>query len=125
MGVSAADAGRSLADAAPVSVAGTVAGVRFLPPFHPWLLDRDGANLVPNKGARQVLWRASGTPGVLLVDGEPAAAWRTHTARRRLTLRLQPLAGGPALEAETVQDEAQRVGAALGAEGVVTVEMVT
>ena len=125
MGVSAADAGRSLAEAATVSVAGTVAGVRFLPPFDPWLLDRDRATLVPDKGARQVLWRAAGNPGVVLVDAEPAAAWRTRTVRRRLTLRLQALAGGPALDAETVQDEAQRVGAALGAEGVVTVEVVT
>lgn len=125
MGVSAADAGRSLAEAAPVTVAGTVAGVRFLPAYDPWLLDRDRATLVPDAGARRVLWRAAGNPGAVLVDGEPAAAWRTQTTRHRLTLRLQPLAGGPALDVEAVQHEAQGVGAALGAEGAVTVEMAT
>ena len=127
-GISVDDAARSLAAVGEEAVAvahDAVAGVRFLPPYDPWLLDRDRATLVPEPAARRVLWRAAGNPGVVLVDAEPAAAWRTHTARRRLTLRVQPLAGGPALEAEKVQDEAQRVGAALGAEGVVTVEMVT
>ena len=127
-GISPADAGRSLAALGeePVPVTNhVVRGVRFLPPYDPWLLDRDRAPLVPDRGARRVLWRAAGSPGVVLVDAEPAAAWRTHTKSGRLTLRLQPLAGGPALEEGAVQDEAQRVGAALGAEGTVTVEIPT
>ena len=124
IGVSVDDARRSLAQAAPVAVTGdAVPGVRFLPPYDPWLLDRDRATLVPDLGARRVLWRAAGSPGVVLRDGGPAAAWRTRTTSGRLTLRLQPLAGGPPLDAEAVQDEAQRVGAALGAEGTVTVEV--
>lgn len=124
MGVSVDDARRSLAEAAPVAVTGdAVAGVRFLPPYDPWLLDRDRATLVPDAGARRVLWRAAGSPGVMLVGAEPAAAWRTSTKGGRLTLRVEPLAGGPALDADAVQNEAQRVGAALGAEGTVAVEI--
>ena len=72
-----------------------------------------------------MLWRAAGSPGMVLVNGRPAAAWRTRTKSGRLTLRLQPLAGGPELDAAMVQDEAQRVGAALGADGTVTVEIET
>ena len=128
MGISAADARRSLAalgDASITVTGAVVRGVRFLPQYDPWLLDRDRATLVPDAGARRVLWRASGSPGVVLVDAEPAATWRTHTAGGRLTLRVQALAGGPALDAGAMQDEAQRMGAALGAKGSVTVEMAT
>lgn len=125
-GVSVDDASRSLAETASVDVTGdAVRGVRFLPPYDPWLLDRDRATLVPDPGARRVLWRAAGSPGMVLVNGRPAAAWRTRTRSGRLTLRLQPLTGGPGLDGAMVQDEAQRVGAALGADGTVTVEIET
>jgi hypothetical protein len=123
-GISVDDARRSLDQAAPVTVTdGAVAGVRFLPAYDPWLLDRDRATLVPDPDARRVLWRAAGSPGLVLVDAEPAAAWRTSTKGGRLTLRLQPLAGGPAVEPAAVHNDAQRVGAALGAEGTVAVEV--
>ena len=123
-GISVGDARRRLAGAGPVAVTDDVVrGVRFLPAYDPWLLDRDRATLVPDAGARRVLWRAAGSPGAVLVDAEPAAAWRTSTNGGRLTLRLQPLAGGPAVDRGAVHDEAQRVGAALGVEGPVTVEV--
>lgn len=128
MGISVADARRSLAALGdvPDPVSGAVVrGVRFLPPSDPWLLDRDRTTLVPDPAARAVLWRASGSPGLVLVDAEPAAAWRTRTASGRLTLRLQSLPGCPAPEPGPMQDEAQRVGAALGAKGPVTVELAT
>ena len=123
-GISVDDARRSLDKAAPVTVTDdAVRGVRCLPAYDPWLLDRDRATLVPDPGARRVLWQAAGNPGVVLVDAEPAAAWRTSTKGGRLTLRLQPLAGGPAVDRAAVHNEAQQVGAALGAEGTVTVEV--
>jgi hypothetical protein len=122
-GISVDDARRSLAGAAPVTVTDDVVrGVRFLPAYDPWLLDRDRATLVPDASTRRLLWRASGNPGVVLVDAEPAAAWRTHTKAGRLTLLLEPLPGGRAPDADEVHDEAQFVGSALGAEGTVTVE---
>ncbi len=122
-GISVDDARRSLGDD-PITVTDEVVrGVRFLPAYDPWLLDRDRATLVPDPAARRVLWRAAANPGVVLVDAEPAAAWRTQTRSSRLTLRLQPLAGGPGIDAGAVHDEAQRVGAALGAHGTVTVEI--
>ena len=136
-GISVDDARRSLAalGEAAVTVGGgyvlrgagdrgsreTCAGVRFLPASDPWLLDRDRSTLVPDKAARQVLWRPAGSPGVVLVDGEAAAVWRTSTRGGRLTLRLVPLAGGPALDTGPVEEEAQVVGVALGAAGRVEV----
>jgi hypothetical protein len=122
-GISVDDARRSLpaSSEGPVT-AEAVVGVRLLPAYDPWLLDRDRATLVPDAGARRVLWRAAGNPGVVLVDAAPAAAWRTRTMRGRLTVVFEALPGGPAADADEVHDEAQRVGAALGAEGVVTVE---
>ena len=125
MGISVDDARRRLGDAPSTVTGDVVRGVRFLPPYDPWLLDRDRATLVPDAGARRVLWRASGSPGVVLADAEPVAAWRTHTAGGRVTVRLQALVGASAPDAGAMQDEAQRVGAALGAKGSVTVEMAT
>ena len=138
-GISAGDAGRSLAALGPEAVtvssgvvlrddleralSASCAGVRFLPPYDAWLLDRDRATLVPEASARKVLWRASANPGVVLVDGEAAAAWRTATHGGRLTLTLVPLAGGPAVDIDTLEDEAQLVGRALGTKGRVTVEI--
>ena len=121
MGVSTADAGRSLRGT-PVTVEGRAAGVlhsddverameadcrgvRILPPYDAWLLDRDRATLVPDAGARRMLWRSSGNPGVVLVDGRPAAAWRGR-------LRLDPLPGGPAVDPAALRDEARKVGLA-------------
>jgi len=55
-----------------------VTGVRFLPPYDPYLLDRDRDLLVPQRAAQRTVWRASGNPGVVLVDGEPVATWRSR-----------------------------------------------
>jgi hypothetical protein len=125
-GISVDDARRSLAasDEDPFTVGGDpVLGARFLPPYDPWLLDRDRATLVPDPAARRVLWRAAANPGVVLADSEPAAAWRTHTRGGRLARRVQALAGGPAVDREALVEEAQRVGRALGTGGRVMVEM--
>jgi len=46
------------------------------------LEDRDRALLVPSRTAQKAVWRASGNPGVVLVDGEPVAIWRGSTVTR-------------------------------------------
>jgi hypothetical protein len=63
------------------------------------------ATLVVDAAARRVLWRPAGNPGVVLVDGEPAAAWRRR-------VKLDPLPGGPAVDLVDLHDEARSVGLA-------------
>ncbi len=53
-----------------------VKGVRFLPPYDPYLEDRDRSLLVPSREVQKAVWRAAGNPGVVLEDGEPVAIWR-------------------------------------------------
>ena len=55
-------------------------GVRLLPPEDPFLQQRDRATLLPEPAARQQVWEADRRPGVVLVDGRPAATWRAHVA---------------------------------------------
>lgn len=131
-GVSVADARASLdampGDVVPVRVDGRdagvllradaegaatahVEGVRFLPPFDPFLLDRDRALLVPARGAQKVVWRASGNPGVVLVDAEPVATWRT----RKRELVIEPLDPGRPLDPARLEDEASRITGAASA----------
>lgn len=63
----------------------SVAGVRFLPPYDPYLLDRDRATLVPDRAAQNAVWRAVGGPGLLLVDGEPVGHWKTRRREMQIT----------------------------------------
>jgi hypothetical protein len=63
------------------------------------------ATLVVDAAARRVLWRPAGNPGVVLVDGEPAAA-------RRGRVKLDPLPGGPAVDPVVPHDAAGCVGSA-------------
>jgi len=67
-------------------------GVRFLPPDDPYLALRDRKTLVPQTEQHRLIWRATGRPGVLLVDGQAAATWRAQkTGWRRIRgLRLKP-----------------------------------
>ena len=56
--------------------AAEVQGLRFLPPYDPYLEDRDRSLLVPSRHVQKAVWRAAGNPGVVLEDGEPVAIWR-------------------------------------------------
>jgi hypothetical protein len=122
MGISVADARRSLAalgdDAVGATIDGTdagvllradvdralpaeVHGVRFLPPFDAYLLDRDRETLVPDRAGQRIVWRASGNPGVVLVDAEPVATWRTKAG----ALAIEPLPGAPPVDFVALEKE--------------------
>ena len=82
----AAETSRATIDGRPAGVlltadcekaaAASVSGERFLPPYDPYLEDRDRATLVPSRETQKLVWRASGNAGVVLVDGEVVALWR-------------------------------------------------
>lgn len=67
-------------------------GARLLPPHDPYLQQRDRAILVPQWERRRELWRASGSPGAVLCDGEIVGTWRPR--KRGTTLRLDVRAYG-------------------------------
>lgn len=97
------------------AVAGA-AGVRFLPAYDPFLESRERASLLPDREQQKRVWKSSGVPGALLLDGELVATWRTKTARTRVDVVVEPL--GPALpgEDELVAEAAVTV-AALDGDG--------
>ncbi len=71
-------------------------GVRFLPPHDPYKALRDRATLIPDRTLQKTLWKAIGNPGVLLVDGQAAAAWRPSKKGKRLKLAVdsfEPISG--------------------------------
>ena len=68
------------------------AGVRILPPWDPYLLDRDRATLVPEREAQKRIWRAIPTDGLILADGLPVASWRPKKTGKHLRLNAQPFA---------------------------------
>jgi len=80
-------------------------GARLLPPHDPYLLLRDRTTLIPNRALHQHLWRASGNPGVVLLDGQAVALWRPRKQGKRLGLTIEwfsdvPPSGRDQIEAE-------------------------
>ncbi len=70
----------------------TPEGIRLLPPHDPLLQLRDRALLVPDRGLHRRIWRAAGSPGVVLAGGQVVATWRARKAGRRLRLAVEPCA---------------------------------
>jgi hypothetical protein len=80
-------------------------GVRLLPPHDMFLFQRDRVSLIPEVRLHKVVWRASGNPGVALVDGRVAGAWRPQKKGGKLVLIVTPFgelggAGRQGIEAE-------------------------
>jgi hypothetical protein len=80
-------------------------GARLLPPHDPYLLLRDRTTLLPNRALHRHLWRASGNPGLVLLDGQVVALWRPRKQGRRLALTIGlfrdvPPSGRDQIEAE-------------------------
>jgi hypothetical protein len=66
-------------------------GVRLLPPFDPYLDQRDRATLWPDPAVRKRARTGIGAPGVLLVDGAVAGLWRPQKKGKRLVVTVEPL----------------------------------
>jgi hypothetical protein len=70
-------------------------GVRLIAAGDPFLLGRDREALIPDADLRARIWRAIGGPGLVLVDGEPAALWSARKAGRVLRATVEPFAPLP------------------------------
>ncbi|MDD7968424.1 winged helix DNA-binding domain-containing protein [Actinomycetospora lemnae] len=68
-----------------------VTGVRLLPPRDPLLQLRDRASLAP-RVLHRLLWRSTGAPGVVLLDGRLVATWCARTKGARLVVSVEPFA---------------------------------
>lgn len=80
-------------------------GIRFLPPHEPLLQMRDRETIVPDKAWHRQLWRTVGNPGIVLVDGQAVAAWRSRKNGKRMSITIEqfdaiPQEKGPEIEAE-------------------------
>jgi hypothetical protein len=81
---------RSPADADALADPPSADGVRLLPTQDPFLQQRDRATLLPDPALRRRPWRPVGGPGLLLLDGRPAATWRFQVHRERLRVTVEP-----------------------------------
>lgn len=84
-------------------------GVRLLPGGDPFLQQRDRSTLLPDFDARRRLWRPSGGPGLVLLEGEPVGLWRARWGLRSMEVRMEPLRHVTAPEREEVAAETQRL----------------
>jgi hypothetical protein len=78
---------RDVVGAAP---AGTIEGVRLLPPGDPFLQSPDREVLVPDPTHRRRLWRSRHAPGALLIDGEVVGTWRARRKPSRVDVAVEP-----------------------------------
>ncbi|MHB0874905.1 MAG: winged helix DNA-binding domain-containing protein [Anaerolineae bacterium] len=129
-GISPAAAGRRwdllAADLVPVGVAGSAAwlhrddvaafaaapeaeGIRLLPPHDPYLGQRDREMLLSEARLRRQVWRSSGNPGVVLVDGRVAAMWRSRKVGKRLAVTVEPFIPLSAQARAAIDAEAELV----------------
>jgi hypothetical protein len=83
--------------------------VRLLPPHDPYLQVRDRGTLVADRSLRQRVWRATGSPGAVLVDGQVLATWRPRASGRTLDLRIELLGDLPDRAAGLIREEAERL----------------
>ena len=63
-------------------------GVRFLPPYDPYLALRDRTTLLPDKKWHPKVWQTLGNPGVVLLNGEVVGTWRPQKKGKRLLLTV-------------------------------------
>jgi hypothetical protein len=112
------DAGRAVlltADADALADPPAAEGARLLPTQDPFLQQRDRATLLPDPSLRRRLWRPVGAPGLLLLDGRPAATWRWRVDRARLRVTVEPFGPLPAAARAAVAAEAERLAPFRGA----------
>ncbi len=82
-------------------------GVRLLPPFDPYLDQRDRATLWPDPAVRKRARTGIGAPGVLLVDGDVAGLWRPRKKGKRLVVNVEPLSPVARGAADAIEAEAE------------------
>lgn len=65
-------------------------GVRLLPAHDPYLELRDRETAAAERAVQRVIWRAAGSPGVMLVQGQIAGVWRSRRQGQALLFDFSP-----------------------------------
>ena len=106
-----------------------VASVRLLPEYDAYIMGfRERDHLVPDETRAQVAahgrGKYEGPAGVrfLLIDGIAAGLWERKKKAKQVELRVSPTRSLDKGERTALADEAERIGAFLGLEAVLTVE---
>jgi hypothetical protein len=90
-------------------------GVRLLPPHDAYLSSPDRRVIVPDSARHKRLFRAAGNPGAVLANGEVAAAWYAEKRGSRLELKVETFRTLPAAVMRSVEMQAPRLAAFMGA----------
>ncbi|MBB4908997.1 DNA glycosylase AlkZ-like family protein [Actinophytocola algeriensis] len=96
--------------------------VLLLPPRDTYLLGHRPL-LVPDRALAKELWRPVGSPGSLVVDGEPAGVWRASKSGRTLTLTVTAHRKLTARHRSALDAQAAVVAEARGHDGTVVVDV--
>jgi hypothetical protein len=91
-------------------------GVRLLPPGDPYLAQRDRELLVEDPARQKEVWKAIGSPGVVLVDATVAGTWRPQKKGSRLSLTVRPFEPFRPKVLKAVEEEAGLLARARGTE---------
>jgi hypothetical protein len=95
------------ADARAFASPPAASGARLLPPFDPYLDQRDRATLWPDPQVRKRARSGIGAPGVVLVDGEVAGLWRPQKKGKRLVVAVEPLSRAARRAGDAIAAEAE------------------
>jgi hypothetical protein len=87
----------------------SAAGVRLLPPFDPYLDQRDRETLFPDPELRARARTGIGAPGAVLVDGALAGLWRPAKKGKRLLVTVDPVTKAAREAADAIAAEAEVV----------------
>jgi len=104
------------ADATALASPPAASGVRLLPPFDPYLDQRDRETLFPDPEFRARARTGIGNPGVLLVDGVIAGLWRPAKKGKRLVVTVEPVSPAARSAADAVAAEAEVIAPHRGCE---------
>lgn len=89
-------------------------GIRLLPPSDPYTQTRD-RQAVADPRHHRAIWKAVGSPGVVLADGVVAGTWRSHLTGRRASFAVDLFESLPPGHLDELHEEASQVGRLRGA----------
>jgi Winged helix DNA-binding domain len=82
-------------------------GLRLLPPYEPYLQQRDRMTAVPDTALHRRIWKHTGNPGVVLRDGEVTGLWRQRKKGRKLLVTVEPVTTLSTRDRTLIQAEAE------------------
>ena len=103
-------------DAAALADPPRARGARLLPNLDPLAGGRDREVLVPEDRERKQIWKVLGGPGLVLVDGEVAAVWRSAKKGKRLVVTVEANGTLSRTAKRAIGDEVPRLAAVRAAE---------